>query len=76
EVLPDARDVFDSSIFGFLRAYITASDRFCIPTVLVAAQRLTLVVAQLRVGGNRHFLARPACLSLTTSRADTISNPD
>ncbi|MEX3583420.1 MAG: integrase core domain-containing protein, partial [Burkholderia sp.] len=29
-------------IFGFLRAYITASDRFCIPTVLVAAQRLTL----------------------------------
>ncbi|MEX3582708.1 MAG: hypothetical protein VB137_08960, partial [Burkholderia sp.] len=41
-VLPDARDVFDSSIFGFLRAYITASDRFCIPTVLVAAQRLTL----------------------------------
>ncbi|MEX3581910.1 MAG: hypothetical protein VB137_03450, partial [Burkholderia sp.] len=43
-VLPDARDVFDSSIFGFLRAYITASDRFCIPTVLVAAQRLTLIV--------------------------------
>ncbi|MEX3583149.1 MAG: hypothetical protein VB137_12120, partial [Burkholderia sp.] len=41
-VLPDARDVFDSSIFGFPRAYITASDRFCIPTVLVAAQRLTL----------------------------------
>ena len=44
EVLPDARDVFDSSIFGFARAHITASDRFCIPTVLVAAQRLTLSV--------------------------------
>ncbi|MEX3583303.1 MAG: hypothetical protein VB137_13270, partial [Burkholderia sp.] len=43
EVLPDARDVFDSSIFGFPCAYITASDRFCIPTVLVAAQRLTLI---------------------------------
>ncbi|MEX3582252.1 MAG: transposase domain-containing protein, partial [Burkholderia sp.] len=43
EVLPDARDVFDSSIFGFPRAYITASDRFCIPTVLVAAQRPTLI---------------------------------
>ncbi|MEX3582051.1 MAG: hypothetical protein VB137_04370, partial [Burkholderia sp.] len=62
-VLPDARDVFDSSIFGFPRAYITASDRFCIPTVLVAAQRLTLTVYVIRSAGgaSRPFLSCASC---------------